>query len=184
MTRLKILTLAAAIPLAATLAIAGTDGDKGGPKREGHGMHGGHGGPGGGGGWRRGGAMFLQHQLEKVGLTAEQKTRIDAIIATSGKGDEAGLATMQAESTKLHEMLEQDKPDQKAILEQVERIGKLKTESQKNMIRTLLAVRAELTPEQRTKLKELRKERMEKRKEYMEKKGEKGAPPPAPADDE
>lgn len=189
MKPIKILSLAAAIPLAATLAMAGPSdhhGETG--KTGGSGMHGGrgmHGGPGGG--WRRGGTMHLEKQIENLGLSAEQKKKVDALLAKAAKTNETEFTSLRTESGKLRDMLEQDKPDEKAILAQVERIGELKTESQKAMIRTLLAVRAELTPEQRAKWKEIRQENRENRKgmrqgnrQHRRDGGGKPPPPPVP----
>jgi Spy/CpxP family protein refolding chaperone len=48
--------------------------------------------------------------------------------------------------------LEQEDPDEAAVMEQAEAIGALRTESRKQGLRTLLDVRALLTPEQRDDL--------------------------------
>jgi Spy/CpxP family protein refolding chaperone len=48
-------------------------------------------------------------------------------------------------------------------MRQVEQIGELRTEGHKAMLHTLLAVRAELTPEQRAQLREKMREDMARR---------------------
>jgi Spy/CpxP family protein refolding chaperone len=48
--------------------------------------------------------------------------------------------------------LEHENPDEAAVMAQADAIGALKTEAQKHRLRTMLQVRALLTPEQRTKL--------------------------------
>ena len=167
----RILSALAMIPLAATLALAGSDGECGGHGHDGPG----HDGPGhherGEHGRMRGDyTMRLKKQLGELGLADAQKKKIDAIYEASKK-DQGDRSDVRAEYRKLHEMLEQAKPDEKAIEAQVEKIGKIKTEQHKAMLKTLLAVRAELTPEQREKLKEMKKE---KRAEWRRERREKG----------
>lgn len=166
MNRKTILSLAAAFSLAASAAIAGP----GGP-------HGGH----HGGRWGGPGAHFEKH-LESLDLTAEQKTKVDQILATARERNEKDRVALKDGYRKLHEMLDAETPDEKAILDQVETLGELKTEGQKAMMRTMLSVRAELTPAQREKLKTQMKERM---KERMERRQErrKGADAPAKPSD-
>ena len=159
------LSVLMAIPLAATLAVAGADGEHGGDGHDGprhggrHGrMHGGE--PG----------MRFQKHLADLDLSADQKKKIDAIFADAKKNREGNRGDLREEYKKLHELLEQDKPDTKAVNAQVDKIGEMKTEHHKAMLKTLLAVRAELTPAQREKLKEMKKaKRAEWRRERREK---------------
>ena len=60
---------------------------------------------------------------------------------------------MRAAFEDMHTLLDQETPDQAAVLAQADKIGQLSTEAHKEMLKTLLAVRAELTPDQRAKLK-------------------------------
>ena len=162
----RFLTALAMIPLAATLTLAGSDGECGGHGHDGPGHHerGEH-------GRRRGDyTMRLKRQLGELSLTDAQKKKIDAVYEASEKNrdDRRG---MRDEYRKLHEMLDDAKPDPKAIDAQVEKIGEMKTEQHKAMLKTLLAVRAELTPAQREKLKEMKKERRENWREKRRGKG-------------
>jgi Spy/CpxP family protein refolding chaperone len=152
----RFLSALAMIPLAATLTLAGADGECGehghdGPRHgdRGPGMHGDRHGGGESG-------MRLRKQLDELNLSADQKKKVDAIFETAKKERDGDL---RAEYGKLHELLEQEKPDSKAVDAQVEKIGEMKTEQHKAMLKTLLAVRAELTPEQREKLKEMKTSR-------------------------
>jgi Spy/CpxP family protein refolding chaperone len=151
MKRLAILTLSAMIPLAATLAQAG----------EGHGKR--H------GGWHHGGERF-ERKLDELGLEPSQKEKVEAIFAASKKDREANRAKVREAYQELHSLLEQETPDTAAIDQQVEKIGDMKTEEHKSMLHTLLAVRAELTPEQRAKLKEMKRERGKGRGHHHEEK--------------
>ena len=158
MKRNAILSLFAAISLAATLAVAGTGGDgecnhdKGGHEKgeRGHGRH-------------DRGEMFRKH-LDELDLSADQKKKVDAIFADAKKDRESGRGSFRDEYKKLHEMLEAEKPDEKAIYKQVDEISEMKAAQHKAMLKTLLAVRAELTPEQREKLKAMRPKHGEHRR--------------------
>jgi Spy/CpxP family protein refolding chaperone len=48
--------------------------------------------------------------------------------------------------------LQQDRPDETAVLAQAEVIGELETEHRKQTLQTLLAIQSLLTPEQRASL--------------------------------
>ena len=50
--------------------------------------------------------------------------------------------------------MDQDKPDEDAVLKQVEKLGQLGTELNKVRLRTLLKIQAMLTPEQRKQLRQ------------------------------
>jgi Spy/CpxP family protein refolding chaperone len=49
-------------------------------------------------------------------------------------------------------MLQQDSPDESAVLAQSEVLGELETEHRKQSLRTLLTIQSLLTPEQRASL--------------------------------
>jgi Spy/CpxP family protein refolding chaperone len=61
---------------------------------------------------------------------------------------------MKAAFEQMRTLLDQDTPDEAAVMQQAELLGQLRTEAHKAMLHTLLAVRAELTPEQRAQLRE------------------------------
>jgi Spy/CpxP family protein refolding chaperone len=63
---------------------------------------------------------------------------------------------LRAAFDQMHSLLQQDPPDETAIMQQADKIGALQTEEHKGMLHTLLQVRAELTPEQRKKLLEMK----------------------------
>ena len=56
--------------------------------------------------------------------------------------------------------MDQDTPDEKVIMQQIDKIGAVEIKLRKNRISLLLSVRKLLTPEQRTKLKQLMPEKM------------------------
>jgi Spy/CpxP family protein refolding chaperone len=66
---------------------------------------------------------------------------------------------LRAAREELRKLLDQDAPDEIAVLAEADRMGAIRTEMQRAMLRTLLAVRAELTAEQRKQLGEKMRER-------------------------
>lgn len=141
MDRRTIVSLCAAIPLAAGMALAESGGEHG-P------MH---------GRWHRPGAGFEQ-RLDELGLEPKQKEKVQAILDASKKKREESFANLRKAHQELRALLDKDSPDQTAIDRQVEKIGTMRTEEQKAMLHTMLGVRAELTPAQREKLKAMRRE--------------------------
>jgi Spy/CpxP family protein refolding chaperone len=104
-------------------------------------------GPGGGPGHR------LEEKLKTLGLDANQQAKVQAIL-DAAKPERDQIRTQIREAfDSMHTLLDQETPDQAAVLAQADKIGQLTTEAHKEMLKTLLAVRAELTPDQRAKLK-------------------------------
>ena len=102
----------------------------------------------------------LEQNLEELGLEPAKLEELRAIVADSRRAGEEHRERMRSTLAEMHALLEADAPDEAAVMAQVEQIGELRTEAHKAMLRTLLAVRAELTPEQRDQLREkMREER-------------------------
>jgi periplasmic protein CpxP/Spy len=107
-------------------------------------------GPGGPGGPGR----RLERMIQTLGLDATQQKKVQAILDAAKPKREEIRGRMHKAFDEMRALLDQDTPDQAAVLAQADRIGAISTEAHKAMLTTLLAVRAELTPEQRAKLKE------------------------------
>jgi Spy/CpxP family protein refolding chaperone len=120
-------------------------------------------GPGGGHGPGRGPGALLEKHLEELDLEPAKLEAVRAILAQGKAEREQQREEMRSAFQEMHALLEQDAPDESAVMAQAERIGALQTEAHKAMLHTLLAVRAELTPEQRAQLREkMRAERAER----------------------
>jgi Spy/CpxP family protein refolding chaperone len=135
---IKLLSLTLILMLVAGMALAQSQG-KGMKARRG-----GQDGPGKG--------MRLEMMTKRLDLTDEQK---ESITALHEKGREEGLEIRKALMRLRHELegeLMKDDPSEKTLLSLNEKIGDLKTEMQANRLKTRLAVREELTPEQRDKM--------------------------------
>ncbi len=104
----------------------------------------------------RGPAARLERSLGQLGLDDEQTTRVQAILDRARENRHAKRAELHAAFEQMHSLLDADTPDVTAIMHQADEIGSLQTEQHKAMLRTLLAVRAELTAEQRAQLRKMK----------------------------
>ena len=115
----------------------------------------------------------LERHADALGLDAATRTKIRA-IAAEAREDEAPL---DEERRVLHEemrqLLDGESPKLEDVMQAADRIGAAETELKKRQLRTMLEVRALLTPEQRAKLVKIFEERRGRRR------GSEGeAPPP------
>lgn len=101
-----------------------------------------------------GGPGRLERQLEKLGLSDAQKQKVQAILDAAKPKREEIRGQMRAAFQDMKALLDQDAPSQSAVLAQADKIGAIQTEAHKTMLTTLLAVRQELTPEQRAQLRD------------------------------
>jgi Spy/CpxP family protein refolding chaperone len=122
-------------------------------------------------GWERGGppedfvpGARLERSLEELGLEPEKLDGLRALIASARREGEEQRERLRSARQELHALLEADAPDEAAVLEQVERLGELRTEAHKSLVHTLLAVRAQLTPEQREQLRAKMREDLRERR--------------------
>jgi len=119
------------------------------------------GGPHGPRGGREGGrfAMTLEENAQRLGLSEETLAKVRAIVAA---GKEEGKTLHEQESRArnlLRELLSQNPPDDRAIMQQAERVGDLETEILKHRLRILLQLRPLLTNAQLEELWQLHERR-------------------------
>jgi len=104
------------------------------------------------GGWAEGPGARWEHLAERLELTAEQQTAIDELReANRAQNLELGKELARLQNELEGEMLKDD-PDQKTALKLADRLGDLRKEMQASRLETRLAVREQLTPEQRDKM--------------------------------
>ena len=106
--------------------------------------------------WQRGSLEPEQRRLERMtmrlDLTEEQQTAIgDLLAGARQKNLELRKEIERARHELRGEMLK-DEPDEKAVVRLTERVGKLRSDLQVNRAKTRLAVRSQLSPEQRDKM--------------------------------
>jgi Spy/CpxP family protein refolding chaperone len=105
----------------------------------------------------------LERDLQALGLAPEQRARVEAMLEAARGERQAIRARIEAAYDAMHVLLEPDHPDEAAVMRQAETIGAIKTDRRKAMLRMLLRVRAELTPEQRLRLQQLMREARRRR---------------------
>ena len=96
--------------------------------------------------------MRLERMAARLDLTGDQRVKIEALHE---QAREEGLALRKKMMRLRHELegeLLQDAPSEKTVLSLNAKIGDLQTALKANRLRTRLAVREELTPEQRDKM--------------------------------
>ena len=94
----------------------------------------------------------LERHAERLGLDDDTRARIREL---SSEGRDAGRAhreALRALRDELRELLSQDAPKESEVFAKADEIGRAETALQKERLRTMLAIRALLTPEQRSEL--------------------------------
>lgn len=93
---------------------------------------------------------------DELGLDDATRQAIRGILETSHEeGSTLNRQVRDARET-LHTLLDAEPVDRNAVMAQVEVVGQLETEAEKHRIESMLAIREQLSPEQRAKLVELR----------------------------
>jgi Spy/CpxP family protein refolding chaperone len=112
----------------------------------------------------RGGARMIDEHAEELGLDDEQRQAIRAIVDESRAEAEELHQQLRDAHKALRDLLEQESPNEAAVMKQAEKIGSLETAMHKHRLGALLRVRAVLTPEQREQLTRLRDEVRDRRR--------------------
>jgi Spy/CpxP family protein refolding chaperone len=103
--------------------------------------------------------------MDKLDLTDEQSNSLKDIQYNFQKTVIGLRADMQSSRLELRHLMMQDKPDQKAIVNLVDKIGETQKKLLKQQIDRKLAMKAILTPDQFKKFMQMRGDRMEGRME-------------------
>ncbi|QNI31328.1 periplasmic heavy metal sensor [Alloacidobacterium dinghuense] len=98
---------------------------------------------------------------QKIGLTADQQTKMDGILQQHRLKLIDLNASLQKQEAIMQPLIEADQPDEGKILGQIDAIAQARAELEKANARMLLGIRQVLTPDQWTKLKALRAEKKE-----------------------
>ena len=96
--------------------------------------------------------LRLERLVEELGLDAQTLAQVDAIIDASRGKQRPLRRQLRAARRQMRSLLEAEEPQEAELLEQADRIGGLRTELRKEQLKTMLRVRALLSPEQRAKL--------------------------------
>jgi Spy/CpxP family protein refolding chaperone len=122
----------------------------------------------------------LERNAERLGLDDATRAKVRAVADEARPEGDRLREEVRAAHREMRTLLGQDTPDEAAVLAQADRIGQAETALQKQRLRTMLAIRALLTPAQRAELVKIHEERRTGWKAKREKWGRGG--PPAPPD--
>jgi len=113
-------------------------------------------------------AAFLDRQIQQLHLPAQTQSAVDAVIAQSRTQQDALRDQIRAAHDSMKSLLEQDTPDENAVMAQADSIGRLMTQQRKNDLHTVIQVRSLLSPDQRAQLDQQIQER---RGQWMQHRG-------------
>ena len=92
---------------------------------------------------------------EELGLSPDQKTKIEAIMQENKLKMIDQHAALEKEQAKLEPLISSDAPDEGSITSQIDRVAQARAEVEKAHARMLLQVRRVLNADQWSKLKEM-----------------------------
>ncbi|WP_411821691.1 Spy/CpxP family protein refolding chaperone [Leptospira sp. 'Mane'] len=103
----------------------------------------------------------LEKMAKQLGLTPEQKTQVEKVHSDSKQAREGYEKQEDGLRKELHSLLSADNLDKAAIRAKMEEVSKLKIDSKMLWIDDRIKINEILTPEQRTKHKEIMKKHHE-----------------------
>ena len=115
---------------------------------------------------------FIERHAKRLELSDETVKAIRDVVEKSRADNERLRKEVDHAQAGLRKLLAQDLPDEKAVMEQADKITQLVGEQRKSQLRSAIKVRSMLTPKQRAELDKIRKEQTPPRH------GAPGAPPP------
>jgi Spy/CpxP family protein refolding chaperone len=117
---------------------------------------------------------FIERHAKRLELSDETVKALRAEVEKSRRENERIRKEVEAAQLGLRKLLEQDLPDEKAVMDQADKITALVGAQRKNQLRSAIKVRSLLTPKQRAELEKIRKEQAAPRRA-----GPSGPPPHA-----
>lgn len=124
--------------------------------------------------------------VKSLNITPDQQKKMDDIFEKSRLELIDLKAALEKQEVILHPMLDENPPDTNKVLAQIDRVAQARANLEKGNARMLLGIRAVLTPDQWTKLREQGHRRFRDRRSWRDGHGRGGpdgapAPPPPPA---
>jgi Spy/CpxP family protein refolding chaperone len=110
---------------------------------------------GGSGGW-------VEKHADELGIDEATLAEINQIVDSSREQGKAIYEEHRAARDAMRQLLDQDEPNFDAVMKQAEVIGEIDVRKHKHRVATMLEIRAKLTPEQRSQLRELKGEMHER----------------------
>jgi len=101
--------------------------------------------------------LVIQYQ-EALGLTEEKITLLETELHQAQARFADLQEQLQAEAEKMVELVKQGRPDESKTLAQLDKVLNLEREIKRAQIALLIKIKNSLTPEQQTKLREIKKQ--------------------------
>lgn len=95
---------------------------------------------------------MLEQHADRLHLDAATREQIRALTAEGRESSRPQKKALRGLHDELHALLSADAPDADAVMAKAEEIGRADTELKKQRLRTMLAIRALLSSEQRREL--------------------------------
>lgn len=106
----------------------------------------------------------MMKTLQAMGVDGSVLKQIKAITLANRKAQIPLKSAVELAKIELHELLDADEVSEAAVMTAIDKVSSAKTKVRKNQVRTMLKIRALLTPEQRKAVKQTRNQRRNKRK--------------------
>jgi len=116
---------------------------------------------------------------KELGITEEQRKKLEEIGFNSSKTGIQQRATLQVLRLELGRLMQADTPDRAAIDKKIQEISQAQSAQMRTMVNSRLDIQSVLTKEQREKIKNLRQSRMGMRMQQMRPEGLRRQPAPA-----
>lgn len=118
---------------------------------------------------------MLERAADRLGLDEATLDRIKLRVYEAEKVGIDLKAKFELAKLELRRALDADTADKAAVMGRIEEVGRLETELRKHQVGLMMDVHAMLTPEQRTKLKQMTRRARGERGKRRGKRGKKGA---------
>jgi len=99
-----------------------------------------------------------REELDRAGVTAAQRAKLDAIRGDAQRASIRTRADLEVAELDLRDLFDGERADRVAIERAIDRVGGLRTELQKTQALAMLAARDVLSAEQRAKLRQGRRD--------------------------
>jgi Spy/CpxP family protein refolding chaperone len=109
-------------------------------------------------------ANRMRRMARQLNLTAAQQQSIKTIVYQSRRSMITLKAQLQLARLDLSQLLDQHKPDQKAVVTALDKVGALELQMKKKRILMMLKIKALLTPQQATKWRQIQTRRRARRR--------------------
>ena len=113
---------------------------------------------------KRHGGKGMMHKLKSLGVEVSVIKEIKRISIANRKAQVPLKSAMELAKIELHELLDANEVNEADVMKAIDKVAAAKTKVRKNQVRTMLKIRALLTPEQRIAFKQFREKRRGQRK--------------------